>query len=71
MKRGDLGFSVIIFTVFAVLTLGLILVRRKFGGELGGPRGFAIASGVGLCLLWLLYVALATAYAYGFVGPLG
>jgi solute carrier family 8 (sodium/calcium exchanger) len=36
---GDLGFSVIVFTICACTTIGVLLLRRKLvGGELGGPN---------------------------------
>ena len=35
VRSGDLGFSVIVFTVCAIITIGMILVRRKYVA----PRG--------------------------------
>lgn len=65
VRSGDLGFSVVVFTVCACITLGLILIRRHTGGELGGSRSYALKSSVFLVLLWLLYVTLSTLAAYG------
>ena len=43
MKAGTLGFSVTIYTIFAILAIGLILARRFLGifgkAELGGNNG--------------------------------
>ena len=43
VKAGSLGFSVIIYTIFAIVALCLIIARRYlsiFGkGELGGNNG--------------------------------
>jgi len=67
---GDLGFSVVVFTCCACVTLALILVRRYVGdppGELGGHPGFARACAFGLLGLWVLYVALSALSAYGYI----
>ncbi|CAE8638402.1 unnamed protein product [Polarella glacialis] len=56
-----LGFSVIAFTVYAIVALLLIQARRvKFGGELGGPSHAKIYSSFFLVLLWLSYISLST-----------
>jgi len=71
VKAGELGFSVIVFTMFAILTIAIILIRRRLGGqELGGNKTWAWITAIGLTFCWLLYVTLATMYSYGFVGPL-
>ena len=36
MSAGALGFSVMIFFILAVVAIGILVVRRKYGGELGG-----------------------------------
>lgn len=60
---GDLNFSVIVFFGFAVACIGLLLVRRKwFGGELGGPKMPAYLSSAFLVFSWLAYVALSAMY---------
>jgi Ca2+/Na+ antiporter len=67
VSKGDLGFSVIVFTVCAVLTIGLILVRRKFGQELGGNKAGGLASAGFLVFLWFLYIILSSLSTYGFI----
>merc|ERR1711988_690221 len=58
---GDLGFSVIVFSLCAMLTVLLLLARRKvYGGELGGPEGPKKGSAVILVLFWFTYVALSS-----------
>lgn len=58
---GDLGFSVIVFTACAVACIALLLLRRKlFGGELGGPAIPKFASSAFLVFLWFLYVGLSS-----------
>ena len=36
MSAGSLGFSVMIFFILAVAAIGMLVIRRKYGGELGG-----------------------------------
>jgi len=61
VEAGDLGFSVIVFSICAITTIGLMVVRRKkFGGELGGDDGAKKASSVLLVCLWFTYVALSS-----------
>merc|ERR1719387_536380 len=58
---GDLGFSVIVFSICACTTIGTLLVRRKMvGGELGGPNPCRMGSSIFLVLLWFIYVALSS-----------
>lgn len=60
VRGGDLAFSVVVFTVCAIIALGLIHFRRmKFGGELGGPRVPALMSSFLLMCLWILYLVLS------------
>ena len=67
VRSGELGISVIVFTICAILTIGLILLRRQFGGqELGGNKTGAYASAAFLTLLWLTYLAVSIAAAYGY-----
>ncbi|XP_033928081.1 sodium/calcium exchanger 2 [Melopsittacus undulatus] len=66
VRAGTLAFSVTLFTVFAFVAIGVLLLRRRgaVGGELGGPRGPKILT-TGLFLaLWLLYVLFASLEAY-------
>jgi solute carrier family 8 (sodium/calcium exchanger) len=58
---GDLGFSVIVFSICAITTIGILVARRKVaGGELGGPAGLQKASSGFLVCLWFIYVALSS-----------
>jgi len=60
VPAGSLGFSVLVFTVCALLCLALLQVRRiVHGGELGGPAGSKWASAAVLCALWFVYIALS------------
>lgn len=57
---GDLGFSVLVFTIAAVIALFVLWLRRKFiGGELGGPVGMKAFSGFLFFMLWIFYIILS------------
>lgn len=58
---GDLGFSVIVFSICACTTIGVLCARRKaVGGELGGPNPARMGTSVFLVCLWFIYVALSS-----------
>jgi len=58
---GDLGFSVGIFSACAMFAIGGLLIRRKmYGGELGGPRKPQLYSAVGLVGLWIFYIGISS-----------
>ena len=63
MPAGDLGFSVTVFIVCAILCIGTLQARRvAYGAELGTKMRwptFAL-----LVSLWLAYVVLSSLKAY-------
>jgi len=60
VPAGSLGFSVICFTLCALVALATLSVRRSvYGCELGGPVGPAYATAAFLIGLWFLYVTLS------------
>ncbi|XP_078000888.1 sodium/calcium exchanger 3-like [Glandiceps talaboti] len=68
---GSLAFSVTIFTIFAVITMTVLMIRRKipyFGGELGGPKAGKIGTSLFLFSLWLLYLLLSAFESYCYIG---
>lgn len=71
VKAGTLGFSVTIYTIFAILGLALILARRFLGifgkAELGGNDALKYVSAGILLLLWILYIVLSALQAYGII----
>ena len=68
VESGDLGLSVIVFTLCAVATISLILVRRKMGRqELGGNKMGAIGSASFLVMLWFIYIIVSCLATYGFI----
>jgi len=68
-KAGDLVFSVFVFFAFAVACIGILLVRRKvYGGELGGPKIPAYITSAVLAFMWLGYVILSALRTEGHLG---
>jgi len=63
VPAADLGFSVAVFSMCAVLTLGVLILRRAtLGFELGGSQPWAKASAVLLVCLWLVYIGASIWY---------
>lgn len=63
VEAGDLGFSVIVFSICACFCLGALMFRRwKFGAELGGP--LSRATGIFFLFLWILYITLSAVRSY-------
>lgn len=57
---GNLAYSVAVFLVCSIIGFIILGVRRiKIGGELGGPRGSALASSFLLVALWVTYIVLS------------
>ena len=71
VEAGSLGFAVALFTAVALCGLALLMFRRGSQScgcaELGGPEGSKKISGVILVGLWMVYVAVASAQAYGLI----
>ncbi|XP_053890964.1 sodium/calcium exchanger 1-like [Malaclemys terrapin pileata] len=63
---GTLAFSVTLFTIFALLSIAVLLYRRRapVGGELGGPHTPKILTALLFFCFWLLYILLAALEAY-------
>ncbi|XP_072844688.2 sodium/calcium exchanger 1 isoform X5 [Pogona vitticeps] len=66
VEPGTLAFSVTLFTIFAFISVGVLLYRRRpeIGGELGGPRTAKIVTSSLFVLLWLLYIFFSSLEAY-------
>ncbi|XP_059350666.1 sodium/calcium exchanger 3-like isoform X2 [Daphnia carinata] len=66
---GNLGFSVVLFCSTAMIALLVMMLRRSklIGGELGGPRGYKIATSFLFVFLWLFYVLMSSLEAYGYI----
>jgi len=70
-KAGSLGFSITVFTMAAILTIVLLVVRRNtniFGrGELGGPTIPRYISSMFLWVLWLAYILISCLESTGHI----
>ncbi|KAM9154349.1 sodium/calcium exchanger 1 isoform 3-T4 [Pangshura tecta] len=66
VSPGTLAFSVTLFTIFAFISVGVLLYRRRpeVGGELGGPRTAKLLTTSLFVLLWLLYILFSSLEAY-------
>jgi len=61
---GSLWFNLLVFSCNALCAILLLyLRRRKFGGELGGPRRWQYASAAFLGFQWLVYIGASSAWA--------
>jgi len=69
VKDEALGFSVLLYSIAAILAIALLMLRRKlafFGNaELGGTVAPKFVSGAILVGLWFSYVLLSSLQAYG------
>uniref|UniRef100_A0A8C9R402 Solute carrier family 8 member 2b n=1 Tax=Scleropages formosus TaxID=113540 RepID=A0A8C9R402_SCLFO len=63
---GSLAFSVTLFTIFAFISMGVLLLRRRpsIGGELGGPRVPRALTTLLFFGLWFLYILFSSLEAY-------
>ena len=69
VPAGNLGFSVAVFVVCAILCIITLLVRRKtIGGELGGSDTSRAGTATWLIFLWFMYVILSILQAYSVGG---
>ncbi|CAG5125255.1 unnamed protein product [Candidula unifasciata] len=70
VPSGSLGFSVIIYTIVAVIALVVLVARRmipSIGAELGGPTCSKIFCSILFIILWVLYVLLSALQAKGII----
>ncbi|XP_040891320.1 sodium/calcium exchanger 1-like isoform X2 [Toxotes jaculatrix] len=63
---GTLAFSVTLFTIFAFISIAVLIYRRRpeIGGELGGPRIPKILTTCLFFSLWLMYIVFSSLEAY-------
>ncbi|XP_062392419.1 sodium/calcium exchanger 2-like isoform X2 [Sardina pilchardus] len=66
VEPGSLAFSVTLYTIFAFVCIGVLMLRRKpaVGGELGGPRRFRICTLLLFVGLWFLYILFSSLEVY-------
>lgn len=69
VPAGNLGFTVIIYTVCAVVAISILILRRllkPFGNaELGGPKVPKIICSIVFVMLWVFYVLMSSMQATG------
>ena len=74
MNAGSLGFSVTVYTICAITTITILMLRRCLGvfgkTELGGPTVPKYISAGILVTLWVLYVVLSSLQTYGKIGSI-
>lgn len=64
---GSLSYSVTIFCISACVCCLVLMVRRRFGGELGGPGVTKWMTSIFLFSLWLFYLLMSCLETYGIV----
>jgi len=63
----SLGFSVVIFCIFAIICIVILMARRFLpfiGAELGGPMIYKIITASIFIFLWILYIILSALVSY-------
>uniref|UniRef100_A0A4W5NPN5 Solute carrier family 8 member 2a n=1 Tax=Hucho hucho TaxID=62062 RepID=A0A4W5NPN5_9TELE len=63
---GSLAFSVTLFTIFAFINMGVLMLRRRpsVGGELGGPKVTKVLTTLFFFGLWFIYILFSSLEAY-------
>lgn len=64
---GNLSYSVTLFCICAAICCMVLMIRRRFGGELGGPTLPKVLTAMLFVGLWLFYVLMSSLEAYGVV----
>lgn len=66
VPAGNLGFSVVVFCVTAVIAIAVMMLRRNkaVGGELGGTKVYKLPTSLLLCFLWVVYIVLSSLQTY-------
>lgn len=66
VEAGSLGFSVMIFCIFAVVAIFVLMLRRHHlvGGVLGGPMKYKLPTTIFLVFLWVMYIVLSSLESY-------
>jgi solute carrier family 8 (sodium/calcium exchanger) len=67
VPAGDLALSVTVFCIEAVVVIVIIFLRRRIGGELGGPFGPKVATSLFFFFLWLVYLVISSLRSYCYI----
>jgi solute carrier family 8 (sodium/calcium exchanger) len=71
VDAGDLTTSVVAFSSCAIVTLGTLVLRRRWlGGELGGPDLWKKVTAIFFVGLWFVYLAISIMVTTGAVSPI-
>lgn len=66
VPAASLGFSVVLFTVCALVAIAVLMVRRvAYGGELGGPKFAQLRDGGILAVMWVVFIVAAILKSLG------
>mmetsp|Transcript_31517 Transcript_31517/g.93958 ORF Transcript_31517/g.93958 Transcript_31517/m.93958 type:complete len:805 (-) Transcript_31517:1328-3742(-) len=68
---GSLSFSILVFFILSAIGVGILLVRRGQGGELGGSKVGQLMSAAGYITCWLAFLILVGLYDYEHIPDLG
>ena len=61
---GSLTYSVTLFCVCAFVACTVLMIRRRMGGELGGPMKYRLLTTLLFVGLWLFYILMSSLEAY-------
>jgi len=67
VRVGNLAFSVTCFSLFAIIAIAVLMLRRRapsIQAELGGPKKWKTLSAFIFVMLWVVYITLATLDSY-------
>ncbi len=67
VAAGALGFSIMLFAIFAVVGIGAMAFCRRQGGELGGSKLGQILQFIFYISLWLGFLLISGLYDYGHI----
>lgn len=69
VPAGDLAFSVLLYSIFAVICLGILIFRHYVfpKGELGGAGWFKYLCAAVMVVMWLLYIIISSLQVRGHI----
>lgn len=64
---GTLAMSVTVYCIEAVICVAVLVLRRKIGGELGGPMKYRIPTTILFVFLWVTYIIISSMVSYCYI----
>ena len=64
VNPGSLTYSVTLFCLAAFVCCAVLMIRRRMGGELGGPMKYRLPTTILFVGLWLFYILMSSLEAY-------